>query len=292
MLRRFAMLVLFAFCPTAVSAQATKGAAMPEGTKVSKDVAYGDHTRNKLDVFAPPSEKPLPLVIWIHGGGWEAGSKENNPVVALLDKGYAVAGINYRYSTQAPFPAQLHDCQAAIRFLRDNAKKYNIDGDRIGVWGASAGGHLVSLLGTAGDVPELDGDPNSKTSVKVQAVLNWFGPTDLTKMVKPGAETPGVFVKLLGGSLKDKADLAKSANPITHVTKNDAPFLIVHGDNDPLVPLSQSEILHAALKKAGVATELVVFPKAGHGDGPFRAAVMKDDHRKVMLDFFGKHLKP
>lgn len=290
MLRLLAPLIAF-LLPAAAAAQAPKD-GLPEGTKVEKDLAYGKHERNKLDLVIPPSEKPLPLVIWIHGGGWEGGSKDGNPAVALLGKGYAVAGINYRYSQHAPFPAQLHDCQAAIRFLRDNAKKFNLDADHIGVWGASAGGHLVALLGTSGDVPELDGDPKSTTSVKVQCVVDWFGPTDLTQMVKPGTATPGLIAKLLGGSLTNKADVAKSANPITHVTKNDAPFLIVHGDSDPLVPLSQSEILNEALKKVGVATELVVFPKAGHGDGPFRTAVTKEEHRKKMIDFLDKHLKP
>jgi len=292
MIRPLAVLALIVPFSMAASAQTPKSAAVPEGTKVEKDLSYGDHARNKLDLFVPKSDEPLPLVIWIHGGGWEAGSKNNNPALTLLSKDYAVAGINYRYSSQAVFPAQLHDCQAAIRFLRDNAKKYNIDADRIGVWGASAGGHLVALLGTSGDVPELDGDAKSKTSAKVQCVVNWFGPTDLTQMVRPGSATPGLISKLLGGSLTDKADLAKLANPITHVSKNDAPFLIIHGDNDPLVPLKQSEILNEALKKAGVATELVVFSKAGHGDAPFFAAVMKDEHRKKLLDFLDKYLKP
>lgn len=291
MLHRFTLLALLTIFPAYAVAQAPKGGGMPSGTKVVKDVAYGKHERNKLDVFTPPSEKPLPLVIWIHGGGWEAGSKENNPATALLAQGYAVAGINYRYSTQAPFPAQLHDCQAAIRFLRDNAKKYNIDPDHVGVWGASAGGHLVSLLGTAGDVPELDGDPKSTTSMKIQAVVNWFGPTDLARMSPAGAPANPI-TKLLGGGLPEKAELAKSANPITHVSKGDAPFLIVHGDNDRLVPLVQSELLHEALKKTGVASELVVFPKAGHGDGPFREAGMKEDHRKKLIGFLDKYLKP
>ncbi len=273
-----------------LSAQVPKSPDAPEGTRTSKDVSYGPHERNKLDLTVPKADKPLPLVIWVHGGGWEFGDKAGNPAVLLLAKGYAVASINYRYSKQAVFPAQLHDCKAAVRFLRDNAAKYNLDPNAFGVWGASAGGHLVALLGTTGDVPELEGDAKTKTSSKVQAVCDWFGPTDLTKLSPQGAAANPV-TKLLGGSTGEKAELAKLANPITHVTKNDAPFLTFHGDKDSLVPVSQSELLQAALTKAGVESELVVLKGADHGNGEFRTQVGNAENRKKLLAFFDRHLK-
>ncbi len=149
----FASLIAFFLSPPAFAQP-----AIPEDTKVEKNLAYGDHERNKLDIYLPAKgNKPLPIVVWIHGGGWEAGSKENPPAMGLLNQGYAVASINYRYSKHAPFPAQIEDCKAAIRYLRGNAAKYNIDKDHIGCMGASAGGHLVALLGTTADVAELEG---------------------------------------------------------------------------------------------------------------------------------------
>jgi acetyl esterase/lipase len=273
-----------------LSAQAPKLPDAPEGSQTSKDVSYGPHERNKLDITVPKSDKPLPLVIWVHGGGWEAGDKAFNPGAILLSQEYAVASINYRYSKQAVFPAQLHDCKAAVRFLRDNAKKYNLDPNAFGVWGASAGGHLVALLGTTGDVPDLEGDAKTTTSSKVQAVCDWFGPTDLVKLA-PRSAASSPITKLLGGSTTDKADLATLANPVTHITKNDAPFLTFHGDADRLVPVSQSELLHAALTKAGVESEFVLLKGADHGGREFQAQVGNAENRKKLVAFLDRHLK-
>ena len=286
-MRWLSLLTIFSLATVTGSARSPD---TPDGSLSLKDVNYGTHERNKLDLTVPKSDKPLPLVIWVHGGGWEFGDKAQNPAVLLLTKGYAVASINYRYSKQAVFPAQLHDCKAAVRFLRDNAKKYNLDPKAFGVWGASAGGHLVALLGTTGDVPGLEGDAATKTSSEVQAVCDWFGPTDLTKLSPAGIASNPV-TKLLGGSTGEKAELAKLANPITHVTKNDAPFLTFHGDKDSLVPVSQSELLQAALAKAGVESELVVLKGADHGNGEFRTQVGNAENRKKLLAFFDNHLK-
>lgn len=256
-----------------------------------KNLSYGDHARQKLDLTVPASDKPVPLLIWVHGGGWEAGDKGGrNPAKLFLDRGYAVAAVNYRYSKQAVFPAQYHDCQAAVRYLRANAGKYNLDPDAFGVWGASAGGHLVALLGTAADVPELDGDPKSKVSPKVQAVFDWFGPTDLVKL-SPARAADNPITKLLGGSTGEKTELAERANPITHVSKGDAPFLIAHGTTDRVVPLSQSELLQEALKKSGIESELLVFDGAGHGDAEFAKQAAAPANREKVAAFFAKHLK-
>ena len=257
-----------------------------------KDVAYGPHERNKLDVTSPASETPLPLLVWVHGGGWAAGDKSGgNPAKLLMGQGYAVAAINYRFSQHSAYPAQLHDCQAAIRFLREHAKEYNIDPNRVGVWGASAGGHLVALLGTTAGVKELDGQPDSKISDKVQAVCDWFGPTDLQKLVPPD-DANNVVAKLVGGALGSHVEVAKKADPVNYLDADDAPLLIVHGTRDPLVPLSQSVYLYEAARKAKVPAELIVLEGAGHGDAAFRTGLLKEEQGGVTAKFFAKYLKP
>lgn len=264
-----------------------------------RDVEYVKRTNpdwtGKLDIYLPKGaaatdEKPRPVVVWVHGGAWQMGSKNRCPALFLVPRGYAVVSINYRLSQVAPFPAQLHDCKAAIRFLRANAKKYNLDPKRIGVWGASAGGHLVSLLGTVADDKALEADKaapvHADQDSRVQAVCNFFGPTDMLKLIPPLSrdDPKNPVAKLLGGAVKDKIDLAKKASPTTHVTKDDAPHLFMHGDRDQLVPLEQSELLNAALKKLGVETSLHVVKGAGHGFGG------ADVVRRVSA-FFDKHLK-
>jgi acetyl esterase/lipase len=272
---------------TAQPKEAPKGPKLPDGVTADRDVAYGTHERQKLDVYVPKGDGSFPLVLWVHGGGWEGGSKDSaGPVVNLLTRGYAVASTNYRLSRHAPFPAQIHDVKAAVRYLRANAKKYHLDPDRFGVAGGSAGGHLVALLGTSGDVKELEGDIGPKdVSSQVQCVIDFFGPTDLLRLSPAGSKENPV-TRLLGGSTTDKRELAVSANPITYVSKDDPPFLIVHGDKDPVVPLSQSELLYEALKKAGVDTTLKVVPEAGHGNGIFTPELAKE-----YVEFFQKHLK-
>jgi acetyl esterase/lipase len=264
-----------------------KGPKLPDGVTADRDVAYGTHERQKLDVYVPKGNGPFPLVLWVHGGGWEGGSKDSGgPAIGLLSRRYAVASTNYRLSRHAAFPAQIHDVKAAVRFLRANAKKYHLDPDRFGAAGASAGGHLVALLGTAGDVKELEGDVgNPSVSSRVQCVLDFFGPTDLRRLAPPkGKENP--VTRLLGGPTDEKKDLADQGNPIRYASKDDPPFLIVHGDKDTVVPLSQSELLHEALNKAGVDSTLKVIPGAGHGDKVFTPELMKE-----YAEFFNKHLK-
>lgn len=264
---------------------------LPAGVKALRDLEYvqGGHERNRLDLYLPESKKPLPLVVWIHGGGWSKGSKEGCPALPLLSKGYAVASINYRLSQHAVFPAQIEDCKAAIRWLRANAKNYGFDGEHIGVWGGSAGGHLVALLGTTGGVKELEGaGGNADQSSRVQAVVDWFGPTDFLAMDKKSDHVDSVVSQLLGGPVRDNKEKAVKAGSVTYVTKDAAPFLIVHGDKDPLVPLGQSEELAAALKKVGVEVTLKVLPGAGHGGPVFTSP----ENFKMIVDFFDKHLKP
>jgi acetyl esterase/lipase len=286
--------------PTADTAGQEKKAQpkLPEGVKLVADVEYGPHgERNRLDVYVPPGDGPFPLVIWVHGGGWQNGSKAGGgPAVRLLNNGYATASINYRLSGQATFPAQIEDCKAAVRFLRANAKQYKLNPDRFGVWGSSAGGHLVALLGTAGDVKEFEGDGrNPGVSSRVQAVCDFYGPTDLLQMGKMSKANSKIDhdaptspeAKLIGGPLQSNKEKADRANPVKYVTKDDPPFLIVHGDADPLVPDGQSKLLHDALQKAGVESTLIVIPGAGHGGAQFGDA----ERIGKITAFFDKHLK-
>ncbi len=268
--------VLFAGATLAAVAQAP---SLPVGVKAQRDLAYvsGGHERQKLDLFLPEkAEAPLPLIIWIHGGAWSAGSKEGCPPLrqGFVARGYAVASLNYRLSGDALFPAQIEDCKAAIRWLRAHAKDYGLNPDRFGVWGSSAGGHLVALVGTSGDVQAFDVGANPGVSSRVQAVCDYYGPTDLTQMdahALPGGQkhdpTNSPESRLIGGAIQENKAKAARVNPITYVTPDDPPFLIVHGDADPLVPHHQSELLFAALKQAGVSVHFHTIKGAGHGQG-------------------------
>ena len=271
---------------------------LPEGITARRNVEYvpGGGPRQMLDVFFPEkAEKPLPLVVWIHGGAWQAGTKDRTPAMMLLKDGFAVASVTYRFSQQAKFPAQIEDCRAALRWLRAHAKELNIDPQRVGVWGSSAGGHLVAMLGVSGDRQAWDKGENLEQSAKVQAVVDWFGPADLLTM---GAQSPADSriqhdspnspeSHLIGGALQENKDAARAASPITYVSKDDAPILIMHGDKDPLVPHTQSMEFLEALKKAGVDATLQTIPGAGHGGPGFQTPEML----AMVRDFFVKHLR-
>jgi acetyl esterase/lipase len=274
---------------------------LPEGTKVHRNIEYvkDGHERNKLDLYLPETaDAPLPVIVWIHGGAWLGGSKDGGvPALGLLRKGYAVASINYRLSQHAVFPAQIEDCKAAIRWLRANAKTYSLDPERIGVWGSSAGGHLVALLGTSGGAPDLEGKGgNADQSSRVQAVVDFFGPTDFLQMDahalsgSPMKHDPATSPesRLIGGAIQDNVEKVGRANPVKYVTKDAPPFLIVHGEQDPLVPFHQSELLYEALKGARSDVTFYKIAGAGHGSAEFNTDMM----RAAVQAFFDKHLKP
>jgi acetyl esterase/lipase len=277
---------------------------LPEGATVLRDVVYAQVGERKLplDLYLPPKQtEPVPVVVWIHGGSWKSGQKGNaGPARPLVSRGYAVVDVEYRLSGEAIFPAQVEDCKAAIRWIRANAKEHNLDADHIGVWGSSAGGHLAAFLGTSGDVKEFETETNGKFSSRVQAVCDWFGPTDLLKMnaqAVPGAkmdhDAPGSpESQLLGGPIQKEPfrTRAGKANPMTYVTKDDPPLLIVHGDNDLLVSHRQSEMLQDSLAKAGVVSELKIVKNGGHGFGG--GDVSREDLFEQAARFFDKHLKP
>ena len=263
---------------------------LPAGVKAVRDIPYveGGHKRNRLDLYLPEkADGLLPIVVWVHGGGWQAGNKVQRCVpIPLAAKGYAVASINYRFSQDAIFPAQIEDCKAAIRWLRANAAKYRLDPRHVGVWGFSAGGHLVGLLGTTGGRKEFEGKGgNLDQSSRVQAVVDWCGPMDFTIM-GPEGDKPDGAARLIGGPISKNKDKARKASPITYVSHDAAPFLILHGDKDKIVPMAQSERFAEALKKAGVEVTLHVVKGSGHGDEKFESP----ENLKLVEDFFAKHL--
>jgi acetyl esterase/lipase len=256
-----------------------------------KDVEFGKGGDRplKLHILRPksPPADAMPVVVWIHGGGWQAGSKDSGVgrLARFAQRGYFCASIEYRLSKEAIFPAQIEDCKCAIRFLRAKAKQFNLDPDRIGVWGSSAGGHLVALLGTSAYVKELEGRGGwQEYSSRVHAVCDFCGPTDLVKIVGPSPAAENAVTRLLGGTPAEKKQLADLANPITHITKDAPPFLIIHGDEDKTVPLSQSELLRDALEKVRVPVQLHVAKGQGHGlSGP--------ELQRAVTEFFDRTLK-
>ena len=267
---------------------------VPEHTKVVRDLAYvqNGHARQKLDLYLPEeSAGPFPLIIWVHGGGWQTGSKARSLALRLnfTGRGYAIASLDYRLSDDAIFPAQIEDCQAAVRWLREHAKAYNLDPERFAAWGSSAGGHLVALLGTAGDSMEFLPTPAPKTSSRVQAVCDFYGPVDLSRfVVTPGytdhAKPDSPESKLLGGPVLAIPAKAKRANPIAYITPGCPPFHIVHGAEDPLVPPAQGELLNAALKVTGIESSYRTIPRAKHGGPEFETIAIADE-----VDAFFRH---
>ena len=246
-----------------------------------------------MDIYTPKDAVGnLPVVVYIHGGGWEAGSRSNQlgPADHFNKLGYVFCSIDYRLSDVAKYPAQIQDSKCAIRFLRANGAKYHIDASRIGVWGDSAGGHLVALLGLTPKIKRLEGDGGwKKESSAVQAVVDWYGPTDIRPVDKSTIVNPdGVRMvkKFLGDP--DNLKLASDASPITFVSKNAPPFLIMHGGKDPLVPVSQSQKLYDALKAAGTDVTLKIIPDAGHGGPEF----MQPDNVAMIDAFLERTLKP
>lgn len=249
----------------------------------------------KMDIlYSKLSTRPMPVIVWIHGGFWRQGDKKQGfkYLVSFARQGFFCASIEYRLSQEAIFPAQIEDCKCAIRFLRAHAQEFRIDPQRIGVWGVSAGGHLAALLGTTHHVQEFEGSGGWKNySSRVQAVCDWFGPTDFLRINDvqrdvnfTPADSPEAA--LIGGLVEENQDKAAKANPITYVSNDVPPFLIVHGDNDSLVPLNQSELLFDALKKAQVEATLEVVTGGGHGNKKFRSRTLS----KKMENFFKQHL--
>lgn len=269
------------------------------------DIAYASlSTIQKLDLYLPEGNGPFPLVVNVHGGGFIMGDKSDPPsraaIAQFVANGYAVASIGYRLSGEAKAPAQIHDVKAAVRFLRANAEKYDLNPDKFAGYGASAGGNLVALLGTSCGVPALEGSDlgNAAQSSCVQAVVDWFGPTDLALMDRQFAGTScpadhtqagSVESQYIGAPLLTRPDLVQAANPITYVTAKAPPFLIQHGTADCIVPPAQSQMLYDALKSAIGADKvtLTYLKGAGHSDLQFSSPA----NLRIVLGFLSKYLR-
>jgi acetyl esterase/lipase len=246
---------------------------LPRSVKVDRNIQYAQVGGQslRLDIYSP--KKPvgkLPVVVWIHGGAWNSGSKDFCPIGFMAAQNLAIVSMDYRLDTVAPFPAQLYDCKGVIRWLRANADKYNLDANHIGVFGASAGGHLAALLGTTAGNPKMEGGVggNLNFSSAVQCVCAFYPPTDLNRLVsdpKSRADPNADVARLISGAVDQNVPKADFASPLFYVNKNSAPFFLMHGGADTLVPPEQSEIFYEALKKAGVEVQLEIIPDKGHG---------------------------
>jgi acetyl esterase/lipase len=255
-----------------------RGAAATE-PEVRRDIEFARVGRRRLalDLYRPrQSDGPAALVVWVHGGAWRAGSREPVPVAPLTDHGFAVASIDYRLSPEAKFPAQVHDIKAAIRFLRAHAAEYGLDGERVAIAGASAGGHLAALVGVTGGHKDLEGDvgEHDAESSAVQAVVSFYGASNL-QTILPQSTPHGLKVRtpalelLLGGTPQEQPRLARLASPVAHVDGDDPPLLLIHGDQDPQMPINQAHELHGAYKRHQCPVEFVVLHGEAHGGAAF-----------------------
>jgi acetyl esterase/lipase len=277
----------------------------PHSFRYVPAIRYGTATGGRedvplyLDILAPDPRpvRPVPAVVYLHGGGWESGDRRTalqpwiNPLLA--GNGFVAVSVSYRLTDEAPFPAQIHDVKAAVRWLRANAARYSVDPTRIGIWGDSAGGHLAALLALTDGVSELDGDGGSPgISSAVQAVVSRCTPTDFTD--SPWLEDNRVLQKLFGGPLADRVELRRLASPICHARAEAPPFLLVHGTADEVVPYRQATGLAEALGAHGSDVSLHTVPGGHHNlrqdaDEPWSDVPWTDLGRQA-LDFFTRHL--
>lgn len=263
-------------------------AADSNRTEVIRDLEYarvGEHAL-KLDLHLPRGKVRAPLIVWVHGGAWRSGSKKDMPLGKLVEDGYAVASVDYRLSTEAKFPAQVHDIKAAIRFLRSHSGEWHVASKKIVIAGDSAGAHLAALVGVSNGHPELEGEvgTNRAQNSAVQGIISFYGAANLTTILKQS--TPhGLSVRvpaldlLLGGQPDDLPALARLASPVFHVDRHDPPLLLLHGDQDSQMPINQSLELCGAYQKVKAEVQLEVVHGAAHGGAAFydaeRLAIVK-----------------
>lgn len=273
-------------------ARAQKDPPVPDTVTFEKGVEYAnpDGQHLQLNIARPKGAGPFPAVLFVHGGGFRAGSREgyNGQIVRLAAQGYVAVTVSYRLAPKYPFPAAVHDTKAAVRWLRANAKKYAIDPDNIGVTGASAGGTLAQMLGVTADVKEFEGDGgNPKESSAVKCVVNVYGANDFTKSYGKSVDAHEVLPLYLGGNLEKARPAHVRSSPLYWVTPNAVPTLCIHGTEDKYVHIEQAEMLVEKLKVTGVEVELLKLEGAGHGFKGKDAETAE----KAMTAFFDKHLK-
>ncbi len=267
--------------------------------RVIRNIEYArvDGIPLKLDMYVPdtPVMEPMPVVVFIHGGGWQTGDKYPGKAEILARRGFLGISINYRLSDVATFPAAVEDCKCAIRWVRAHAEKYGADPEKIGIWGGSAGGHLVMMLGCADETAGLEGNSGwGAYSSRVQAVCSYYGPSDFAIMGEYTERTDfTVESKFLGGTKEEIPDVYVKASPVTYVSADDPPLLMVHGDKDIVVGLKQSEAMLEAYKETGLEATLITVKNAGHGFSTIKGIPINpsiEEIEQAVLDFFVKHL--
>jgi acetyl esterase/lipase len=247
-----------------------------------------------FDLYMPRGVDAPPLLIWVHGGGWARGSRDAVSTVRLVNAGYAMASVSYRLSGDAAFPAQIHDIKGAIRYLRANADRYGFDASRIGVVGVSAGAHLAALAGVTNGSVEHEGDVggNAEVSSDVAAIVSYFGASNLTSILDQSTpfglniRVPGLTA-LFGAPVEEKESLARLASPVFYVDATDPPLLLLHGDQDPQMPINQSHELQGAYEAAGLDAPFEVVHGAVHGGPGF----FDDARTSLVVDFLDHHLR-
>lgn len=292
----FTLLVLFQAFSVNAQSENRVLKLFPQGTVLHGNVPFNDDTLKKhlLDIYLPANTQgKIPLVVLIHGGGWIGNDKTadigymGNTVSALINNGIAIASINYRWATEAQFPAQIQDCNQALIFLVKNADKYQLDKSRIAIMGFSAGGHLASLQGLANNNNVAGFFMNNKAQkFNIKAVVDYYGPSELTSLAS--SEDPKAPEGLLiGASPVARPDLAAIASPVTYIDKNDPPFLIFHGEKDNIVTNRQSKLLSGWLTAKGVKNELIIVKDAPH----FGKMYDTEEFKNKVVDFLKAELK-
>ncbi len=267
------LLVLVAMASFLAEAQTSHS-----GVRVLPDVEYAsvDNHRLLLDLYLPERAEGAPLLVWVHGGAWRGGSKSRMPLGTLAEEGWAIASVDYRLTPVARFPAQVHDIKAAVRFLRAKAADYGFNAEKIAIAGNSAGGHLAALVGTTNGHKDLEGSVGAhlEESSTVQATISLYGASNLTTILDQstpyglGVRIPALQL-LLGGQPEDKTEIAHLASPIFHVDQSDPPLLLIHGDQDPQMPISQSHELNGRYRELGLSVQFEVVHGAVHGGPEF-----------------------
>ena len=264
--------------------------AAADSWNLKKDIPFAQVNGRPihLDIYTPQKKPRNGVIVWIHGGAWRRGSKENPPILALVEKGWPVASIEYRLSGEARFPAQMHDIKAAIRFLRAQQKQYGLRADRIFIFGSSAGGHLAALAGVANGVEELEGFATdyADQSSDIQGIVSLYGASNLTTILDQS--TPhGLSVRvpalelLIGGRPEDVPSVAQLASPVFHVDEDDPPLLLIHGDQDPQMPINQSIELLGKYQELGLDVTFAPLHGAKHGGKVF----YEDERIELMHKF-------
>jgi acetyl esterase/lipase len=296
MLSVFLMVVVVMILPACSLAGTPPATPSPSPTpfgnygQALSDVTYCimDGQPQKMDIYFPQSGGPWPAVVYVHGGSWMKGDKSEAKDLgaALNAQGYLVVSLNYRLYPYAKFPAMIEDVKCAVRSLRAHAVEYNLDPDHVAAWGASAGGHLVTLLGTSDKSAGWDVGEYPDQSSRLQAVIDLSGPSDLTKQFTNGDIQLMMIVNF-------GQDQLVADSPVTYVTPEDPPFLIFHGDNDGVIPVEQAHILYDKLVAAGVPAQLVIVENGDHQlIAPDGSATPNSDERwQMMLDFLESNLR-